>query len=187
MATVKQTLTAGRTHKLPCNGYFFQLLNANASVDINFVVSGATPQTEQHNNIDAGFWFKSPSLLTFVEIKSSIDQDIEYVYSLGQTGYDRSQTLSKLLQGSVILNRDPLAVGTAQVQATTANNDRTRLVFTADAANTGTIYLGGNGITAVNGAIALSAGDTFIDESAAIAEYWAIASSNGQLLRISEA
>lgn len=187
MATVKQYLSAGKTHKLPCNGYFFQLLSASASVDINFIVSGATPQSERHDNIDAGFWFKSPVLLTLVEFKSSIDQEIEFVYSMGQTGYDRSQTLSKLLQGSAVLNRMPLNVGLLETQATIANNDRTRLIFSADSTNSGVIYLGGQGITAANSAIALSAGDTFIDDSAAIAEYWAIASSNGQVLRISEA
>lgn len=187
MATIKQTLQAGNTHKLPCNGYFFQLLASSANVDINFIVSGATPQAEKHEDISAGFWFKSPVLLTFVEVTSTVSQEISYVYSLGQTGYDRSQTLSKLLQGSVITNRNPVTVGTSQVQATTANSERTRLIFTADNANSGVIYLGGAGVTSANSTLALSAGETFIDETSSIAEYWTIASSASQVLKISEA
>lgn len=186
MATKTQTLSAGQKHKLPCNGYFFQLLESTAKVNISFFASGAA-QSEVHEKVEAGFWFKSPVLLNFVEIQSEIDQEINFVYSLGQTGYDRSQTSTKLVQGSAIQNIAPVTVGAAQVLAIAANSGRNRLIFTADNSNSGVIYLGGDGVTTVNSAIILNAGDAFIDESAAFSAYYAIASAAGQVLRISGA
>lgn len=186
MATVTQQLTANTVTRLPCNGYFFQLLSASAPLSLDFRIANSS-QPDLHKSVPVGFWYKSNQLLNYVEVLSTIAQEITYLYALGQTGVDRSETITTLSQGSVITDNAPAVVGVASSFVLAANSSRKRVIFTADAANTGTIYLGGNGITAVNGAIALSAGDTFIDESAAIAEYWAIASSNGQLLRISEA
>lgn len=91
MPTKTQSLKAGQVHKLPCNGYFFQLLESQAKVDISFCTSGMA-QKEDNNGVEAGFWFKSLELMTFVEIKSEVDQEIIFVYSIGQTGYDRATT-----------------------------------------------------------------------------------------------
>lgn len=186
MATVTQQLTANTRHKLPCNGSFFQLLSANAPLKVNFYsVNNAQP--DSHENIPQGFWYKSNTRLDFVEFESATDQLVSYLYAQGQTGIDRSETVTTLAQGTVITDTAPVSVGIASALALAANAGRKRVIFTADAANAGTIALGGASVTLANSAILLEAGDSFIDDKAAIAEYHAIATLAAQGLRISEA
>lgn len=187
MSTIVQTLSAGIKHRLPCNGYFFQLLEASANVNLVFISAGRMPQSEAHNNIGAGFWFKSPELLTFVDITSEIDQQIEYVYSLGQTGYDRTQTLSRLLQATVITDRARVTVTTSRSHVVNSSTGRTRIIFTADEGNSGVISIGGVSVNGENAAINLSAGDSWVEEKAALADFYAMADHGSQYLRISEA
>jgi hypothetical protein len=188
VSTITQALSAGVLARLPCNGYFFQLLTASANVNLRFVSAGKQPQTENHDDIGAGFWFKSPELLTFVEFTSDIDQTINYVYSLGQTGYDRSQTTTKLLQGSSITDIAPATVNTTIGLVRAANSERNKIVFAADDANgAGLIYLGGSSVTTANSARILRAGDVYEEDKSAVAAWYAIGSTNGLILRISEA
>lgn len=185
MPSIKQTLQAGVSHKLPCNGYFFQLIASNADVTISFYEQN-NANSEIHENIKTGFFFDSPVLLSYAEITSSISQEIEYIYSRGKVGIDRTITQTRFSQGSVI-NDSLETVNNTRDIVLLADDNRTRVIFTADDTNTGTIYLGGSSVTTANSAIILNAGDSFVDDKAAIAEYSAIASSNGQKLRISEA
>lgn len=186
MATVTQQLTANTRTRLPCNGYFFQLLSASAPLQVDFFAANKA-QPDRHSNIPVGFWYKSNQQLTIVEVESATDQLISYLYADGQTGVDRSETITTLSQGSVITDNAPKVVGVASSLVLAANSSRKRVIFTADAANTGTIALGGSSVTLANSAILLDAGDSFIDDKAAIAEYHAIATLAAQGLRISEA
>ena len=186
MSTVKQTLTANQRHKLPCNGYFFQLLAASAPLSINFLTANSS-QPDQHENIPVGFWFESKQPLVYVEIESTISQEIEYLYSNGRTGVDRSETLTVLAQGSAIGDLDSETVGAVRVKVLDINLGRKRVIFAADGANTGVIALGGAGVSLLNAALLLSAGDTWVEDSAAVAEFHAVASAAGQVLRMSEA
>lgn len=186
MATVKQVLSAGIRHVLPCNGYFFQLLAASAPISINFRVAGSS-QPDQHERIPIGFWYESRQPLTFVEVESTIDQEIEYLYAIGRTGVDHSETITTLSQATVITDSDPETVGIVSDQVLAANPGRRRAIFRADDSNTGMIYLGGAGVTPANAAIILTAGDTYIEDSAAPAEFYAVASMADQVLRLSEA
>lgn len=186
MATVKQTLLANVKYKLPCNGLFFQLLAASAPLSLDFRVQSSS-QPDLHESVPVGFWYKSNQLLSYVEVESNIAQEITYLYAMGQTGVDRSETITTLSQGSVITDTAPAVVGVASSLVLAATASRKRVIFTADSANAGTIALGGASVTLANSAILLDAGDSFIDEKAAIAEYHAIASIAAQGLRISEA
>ena len=144
-------------------------------------------QPDQHENIPVGFWFESKQPLVYVEIESTISQEIEYLYSNGRTGVDRSETLTVLAQGSAIGDLDSETVGAVRVKVLDSNLGRKRVIFAADSANTGVIALGGAGVTLLNAALLLSAGDVWVEDSAAVAEFHAIASAAGQVLRMSEA
>lgn len=186
MATFKQTLTANKIHKLSCNGYFFQLLSASANIKINFIVAN-TAQPDSHESIPVGFWFKSDKQLSYIEVESTVDQEISYLVANGQTGIDRSVLITELSQSTVISNKPRATVNNVLDIVATANDSRKRLMFRADETNTGVIYLGGADVTADNAVIALSADDVWLDNYSAKAAYYAIATAAGQKLRICEA
>ena len=61
---------------------------------------------------------------------------------------------------------------------------RAKVVFTADPDNLGEIALGPSGVTLANSPILLAPGDSWIDDLAASAAWYAIATQAAQTLRI---
>ncbi len=187
MRTHQAKLVANETKKLTVNGSFFILLAAQDVLDLDFEYVGQTGGIEVSKGIEAGYSELFPAQLTAVNVTSAVDQVIKYGYAQGQVNFDRVVSEFNIHQSSVINNFNPVTVGASQVVAVNAGLTRRKLIFTADVANTGVIYLGGDGVTTSNSAIYLEAGDSFEDVQAAAAKYYAIASAAGQVLRISGA
>lgn len=186
MRTHEVTLAANETIKATLNGNFFVLLSAQAPVDMQFLtVDGG--QNDISKGIEAGYSEQFTEQLTAVYFTSATAQVIKYGYAKGAVSFDRVVNVTSLQQSTVITNTAPATVSTSAASVLAASATRKRIVFTADSANAGTIYLGGSGISTTNGAIMLTSGDSWIEDTAAAAQWYAVASIAGQTLRISEA
>lgn len=185
MRTYTQTLAAGQTTTLTVNGNFFALIAAANPVDLEFQYVGQSGSTEISQGMQAGYSELFPGLLTSVIVTSATAQTIQYGCGLGQAKFDRSVIVTQ--QASSITNVAPVTVGVAASLALAAGTTRKRVVLMADPANTDDITLGGPGVTLANGTIVLTAGQSFLDDSAACAAFYAISTAAGQVLRISYA
>lgn len=186
MRTQQKQFAAGQTETLTVNGDFFVLLSSQAPVDLEFEYVGQSGATDICLGIEAGYSEQFPAQLTAVKVTSATAQVIKYGYGLGVVKFDRVVTETTVQQGTVIADISPATVGNYR-SLVLAAAIRKRVIFTADSTNTGVIYLGGSGVTTANGAIVLAAGDTWIEDTAANAEFYAFASANGQTLRMSGA
>ena len=186
MRTQQKEFTAGQTETLTVNGDFFVLLSSQAPVDLEFEYVGQSGATDICLGIEAGYSEQFPAQLTAVKVTSATAQVIKYGYGLGVVKFDRVVTETTVQQGTVIEDIAPETVGASRVLVL-GTAIRKRAIFTADSANTGVIYVGGSGVTTANGAIVLAAGDSWIEDTAANADFYAVASAAAQVLRISGA
>lgn len=185
MRTYQQTLTAGQTYELTVNGNYFALLEAAGAVDVEFRYIGQSGSTEISQGLQQGYSETFPGMLTSVSVVSSITQTIKYGCGNGVARFDRSTIVQA--QATTVTDSAPVTVGVVSALVTAAAASRRRIIFTADTANTADIYLGGVGVSAVNGAIRLEADGSWIEDLAAAAAWYAVASAAGQVLRIQEA
>lgn len=188
MRTYDATLSAGQAKTLTVNGNFFALINAVGAVDLEFQYVGTAGTggfTEVSAGMVAGYSEIFPGQMTQVTVTSSIAQTIRYGCGNGNARFDASTIITK--QATSQTETAPATVGVAAASVLAGSATRQRIIFTADAANGGDIYLGGSTVTTVNSAIKLGAGESWIEERAAGAAWYAIASAAGQTLRINTA
>lgn len=186
MATYSQLLEANQEYDLPIVGTFFQLLSASGELDIEFM-SENNPKPDSHKGIPQGFWYDSKTRLTQVKVKSNVRQVVKYIYANGRTGIDRSEIVTTLSQSSVLTDIEPKTINQVSSKVTDYNSSRKRIIFTANNNNTGVICLGGQNVNLNNSAIILAAGESYIEDNAALAEFYAISNADNQILRINEA
>lgn len=135
-------------------------------------------------DVEAGAWHEARAGegdFAFLQITTQGSEAVKFVISDGRSGYDRlftafSQARTLTLPGNA-------TVGTTE-GAVLAAATRSKVVFTADAGNLGEIALGPSGVTLTNSPIVLTPGDSWVDDLAASAAWYAIASTSGQTLRI---
>lgn len=188
MRTYDVTLTAGQPATLTVNGNFFALINAVGAVDLEFQYVGTAGTggfTEISKGMVSGYSEVFPGQLTQVVMTSAVTQSIRYGCGNGSARFDASTIITK--QATSQTDTAPATVGAAAGVVLAGSATRQRIIFTADAANGGEIYLGGSGVTTVNSAIKLGAGESWIEERVAGAAWYAIASAAGQTLRINTA
>lgn len=186
MRTYDVTLTAGQPATLTVNGNFFALINAVGAVDLEFQYVGTAGTggfTEISKGMVSGYSEIFPGQLTQVVMTSAVTQSIRYGCGNGTARFDASTIITK--QATAQAEIAPATVGVAAGVVLAASSTRQRIIFRADDANTGDIYLGGNGVTTANGTIVLAPGKTWIEERVAGAAWYAIATAAAQSLRIS--
>lgn len=189
MRTFTETLEAGKRVRLPCNGFNFNLFSSSSPLNLNFITQGKGETGDICNDIVSGFWYESPTLLTFVEMTSTVNQVVQWSVSNGRAGYTRisGEVSANIVRATVIGQVAPVAVGVVAVSVIASNAARKRVIFTADENNTGTLYLGAVGVTVANSAIVLASGESYIEELASPVQFYGVSDLAGQIVRISEA
>lgn len=182
MKTLEQTLSAGQTVTLPCNGSFFTLMEAAGPVDVHFVMEGRGAVGETCEGIKAGFWYEAPGRISKIILTSASAQNVKWGYSYGRAGY--STTTIQQSQASVTDNEDAVTLGTSAALALAGDATRSRLILTAHRDNAGAIALGGPALTTANAARWLEAGESYIETDAAPAAVYALAETAGDQLCI---
>ena len=185
MRTIQQTLAANVETTLTVNGNTFALIDAAGPVDMEFIYIGQSGTTEISKGIEPFYSETFPGMLTAVKVTSATAQTIKYGSGMGAVTFNRARFVSQ--QATTQTDNAPATVGVAAAVVLAGSATRQRIIFTADAANVGDIYLGGSGVTTVNSAIKLAAGESWIEERAAGAAWYGIASAAGQSLRINTA
>jgi hypothetical protein len=185
MRTVNISLTAGVAKKVSVTGFYLTLIQAVAAIDMEVEMVGKAGSSDVSTGLPEGYGEQFPEMFNSVTLTSAVTQDIKIGYSLGVVNFDRTSIISQ--QASTITNAAPVTVGVAAGLAVAAASTRQRIVFTADDANTGDIYIGGTGITTAAGAIKLEPGASWVEERAAAAAWYAIATAAAQSLRIQTA
>jgi hypothetical protein len=92
--------------------------------------------------------------------------------------------VAALRRSTTIGTATKTSVGTSAVSLGASNPKRTKLLIEADAANSGTIYLGDSGVTTASGFGELLAGESIELETSA--QVYAIASAASQNVRTLE-
>lgn len=188
MRTYDVTLTAGQPATLTVNGNFFALIDAAGAVDLDFQYVGTAGTggfTENSKGMVSGYSEIFPGQLTQVVMTSAVTQSVRYGCGNGTARFDKSTIITK--QATSQTDTAPATVGVAAGVVLAGSATRQRIIFTADAANAGDIYLGGSGVTVANSAIKLAAGESWIEERVSGAAWYAIASAAAQVLRINTA
>lgn len=187
MRTFTETLEAGKRVRLPCNGFNFNLFSSSSPLNLNFITQGKGETGDICNDIVSGFWYESPTLLTFVEMTSTVNQVVQWSVSNGRAGYTRiaGDVSAKIQQGNISGNYKIELSSSTPAQLNPAIDTIKRIIFTADKSNTGDIYIGSDSVNSDNGAIILSAGDSYIETHCCAAVFYAIADDDGDKVRIS--
>jgi hypothetical protein len=126
--------------------------------------------------------FPQDEQIVYAGILCASAQAVTYLASDFPVRLDR--TSIKLTKSSTLANVTAATVGTTAVSVKAADSNHKSLVFHSPTSNTGTIYLGASGVTTANGGIVLQPGDTWTEEEAAAAAFFAIATAAGQSLRV---
>lgn len=185
MRTVDIQLVAGQEKKVSVMGYYLTLLEAAAPVNLDVELVGKAGTPEVGTGVREGYGENFPEMFNSITLNSAVNQTIKVGYGMGMIKMDRSTIISK--QATSQADVAPATVGAGAASVLAGSATRQRIIFTADTANGGDIYLGGSGVTTVNSAIKLAAGESWIEERAAGAAWYAIASAAGQTLRINTA
>ena len=185
MRTDTLVLTAGTPKVVQRAGSFLRVLAATADVTVTMRTAGASDVV--FKDVQAGAAYKAPpGRAPFDEVvfESASGNTVKYVIGEGESSYDAT---SVSLSGATVSTLPGTAVvGVAAAQVLASSSGRKKIVFRSDDANTAAkkIYIGPVGITTATGAIALEPGDTWVEEVAAAAEWYAIAEVAAQNLRI---
>ena len=185
MRTVDIDLLAGQEKKVSVMGYYLTLLEAAAPVNLDVELVGKAGTPEVGTGVREGYGENFTEMFNSITLTSAINQKIKVGYGMGTIKMDRSTIITK--QATSQTDAAPATVGVAAASVLAGSATRQRIIFTADAANGGDIYLGGSGVTVANSAIKLAAGESWIEERVAGAEWYAIASAAAQALRINTA
>ncbi|MEC4722940.1 hypothetical protein RY831_27655 [Noviherbaspirillum sp. CPCC 100848] len=194
-----QAVTAGKPWQLQTMGDYFRLVACPLPVDVKFF--RANQEIASAVQMDTGFYLKPAGGFDRIEVVSAQAQTIKIMVLDGDGGYDRfnvdvTSALQAIAvnisgaaemtvkQAATINNIAPVAVGTAQTLLVAADATRRGLRFTNNGSSV--VYIGGNGVTVANGAIAIGAGQTWIEDQAAPGAWYGISGVAGQQMRIQE-
>lgn len=181
MQSITFELTASATQRREVAGNYFRLRAASA-VNVRLLLRGRV--VYEASGVDAGLWAEPESGFDCIEMDAATTQTVLAFISRGRGGYDRSQGDVNVVRGTGVQSFTVSTVGTTAADFITAASGRMRLIFAADMANTGTIFLGrAPNLTLATGAIRLEPGDAYITDVSAEATWTAIATVAGQLLR----
>lgn len=180
LATFEETWSGKKAWRIAAR--YFRLMETVNPVTVR--LGRGLRYIETMQDVEAGAWYRAPANeqdFDSIEIETSTSEAVKFVITSGEAGYDRlftafAQARNLALPGNVSVG---VAAGVALAAAT-----RSKVIFQADAGNAGTIYLGPSGITSANGPIALQPGDMWVEEIAASAAWYAIATVAAQTLRI---
>jgi hypothetical protein len=177
LTTIEETWAGAKSFNLA--GRYFRLLETVNPVDIQF--GQGLRADENMAGVEAGAWARFGDGFDRLRITTSGSEAVKFIVSDGEAGYDRlftafAQARTLTLPGNVAVG---VAAGVVLAAAT-----RAKVIFRADAANAGTIYLGPAGLTTATATIALGPGDTWVEEIAASAAWSAIATVAAQTLRV---
>jgi hypothetical protein len=190
MRTITQVFAAGESHRWAVVGSYFRLMEITAGnfADIRIMRMGST-RTEA-SQVDAGYSYKSPEDFDGIEIFCSTACTVKFAVSDGSGTYDRtvgSVAISggvSMIRGAGLGNPAVVSVGTAAVQAVSANSATQALYFHAPVSNTGQICLGNSTVNTTNAVIRLNPGDVYIDDVMSAATWYAISNVAGQSVNV---
>lgn len=185
---VNHELTANVEQKLTFYGRVLFIETLPTTADLAFYdaynqVLGSAKGVRQ------GFSIKFPESVqvSCIGIKSTSTQQIRV--AIAQSDIDFNQ-----ISGSIEANtKQSNFVGdlskqtlnsTSETQIIVASTVYKRLIFTADKENLGSIYIGGSDVSKENAAIILEPGDSYIETIACASNFYAIADSDGDKIRI---
>lgn len=160
-------------------GGYFKLLAAAAAVSIKLYKDGACVLSA--DSVDAGFY--QSVAFDRVEITCTVSQQVDWLFASQEGGSDRITGTITISGASTLALPGNVAVGVAEV-AVLAAATRRKVIFMADKANAGTIYLGPVGVLTTTGAVPLDPGDVWEEIEGASAAWRAIATLAAQTLRV---
>lgn len=179
------SLAAGVPLDIEGAASFFQLMSASANIDVEFFRNNSrngsaisVPASFRYGPLGEGREFHR------VRLKSATSQTVKVCVATSEANLSQLSGTVTIGQGTGITDVAPASVGVAAASVLAAGSGRHRVMFKADDANTGSIAIGGAGVTLANSTIVLLAGDTYIESDSADAEFFAIASIAAQTLRI---
>lgn len=154
-----KTETFSGERAFPVAGYYFELLEVAAPVDVELLGAGER-RLSFDQGVSAGFWvdLRGVALFETIKITTSGSQQVKFIYSSGTTGNrsipaDITDDAARLL-GIVTVDTGPATIAapvsvavddTVTPDQLIAAGDRRSVYFLN--AGTDTVYLGGAGVT----------------------------------------
>lgn len=178
MRNYSQTFSGAGTWNLQVGGDFLRLISSPDVVDVKFFRNGA----EVHSAVgmDSGFWVKPAGGFDRVDVTSATAQTVKIMVGTGEGGYDQLP----IDQAVTVTNTAAVSVGTSATALVAQKMTRRGLRFTND--GTVDVYIGGAGVTVAGGAVKIAPGRTWIENDAAPAAWYGVASIAAQSVRIQE-
>lgn len=183
-----QAIDAGKTWQLQTGGNYFRLVSCPDPVDVKFFKASA--EVASAVQMDTGFWLKPSGGFDRVEITSATGQTVKIMIIDGDGGYDHfnvdltGSAVIAIKQAATVNDIAPVNIGIAATAIVAADATRQGLRLT----NAGTvdIFIGSAGVTVANGAVKIAPGQTWVEDDAAPAAWYGIASIAAQSLKIQE-
>jgi hypothetical protein len=192
--TKNETFSGRR--EFPIAGHYFELLSTVSVVDLEFFDSDGR-MIANELQVEEGYFVDRRGVRPFARfaIVTGASEAVKFLVTDGFSGQrsalaDVTDRAARLLGIATIDTADTLTnpaavtVGVAEVAVLAAAAARKLAVFHAPLANTGDIYLGPTGVTTLIGALKLAPGDTYIEDIAAAAAWFGIATAAAQSLRV---
>jgi hypothetical protein len=186
MKTVQETWGVTEEKRFVIPGRYFRLISTSSPVDVEFFQGGRHLSEETAIGVEAGYFAIPPKGFSEFKIVSALGQTLKFAVTGGSGGYDRAQgdVDATIVRATALTNVAEASVGTSAASVLAANTSRMKIVFRALATNTADIALGAAALTLAAAAIRLGPGDVWIEETAAPAEFFAIAGAAAQKLDI---
>lgn len=182
MQTISIALSAGVPVTVFNVNEYFHLLETTAGVNIDFLRNGQIFASA--SSMEGGFFSRPANGFTSLIFTSATAQTIKIATASGAGGYQRTAGTVNVIntQGSIISDATPVTVGVTATPVAAATPTTKSIRFFNN--GTADIFLGGAGVTTINGAIKLPPGGLYIESESAAAAWYAISGIAGQNLRV---
>ncbi len=189
MRTISETFAINETKAFSIPGSYFRLLSTVGPVSVSFFRGGAN-LGDNALAVESGFFALPDGGFDRVDVTSPTAQTVKFALTRGRGGYDRTvgdvQILNtanvKTVLGTTITNTAAVTVGVAETALVAADPARRGLRVLNN--GTADVWLGGAGVTTVNGCIKLAPGDLWSEDDAPGAAWFGISGAAGQNVRV---
>jgi len=177
---MKISLKANLTEKIGAVGNYFRILEASGAISVTlYNQDGST----SHNEISKGMGWQTQQAFNAIELSSSVNQDVEFIYTNGRIDDDRItgviDTRNAPLSG---FKTTVLAVGAVEFIAVQANASRYGLILK----NTGADIVKIGSVDVVLNGYKMSAGEVLNIKSSSASEIYAVANTLDSELTVLE-
>lgn len=182
MKTIKQIVYPGQPWKHIESARYFRLLESVGSVDVRLFNAGRI--VYEAEAVEAGFYAMPDGGFEAFEVITADPQSVKVAVSDGTGGYDRYTGEVRMATATGVNNVGVVPVGIVDTLVTLANPSRKALRFLNSGATV--IYLGGMGVTVLNGCLKLNPGELLFENDAPGAAWYAVSDGGAGTLKVQE-